>query len=566
MVKTKNLAEIPAKKEKKEKVKTLLPLVMMQLKDKFDFNYKASFKATLFKIVFALIKFILITAIIYIAFSLLSTLRLIDLNQGIPDKFLGVIFTIMILLSVLTCTIGLTKSLYYAKDNQLLLTMPTNRVNIFFSKLIVYYIYEFIRNITFILPILIAFGMVNGYAIIYYLWVIIAMFWLTGIIVSLGALLSIPAMLLSNFFRNFKPLQYIVIVALLAGGIYLVVSLINLIPENFDIVESWGTISKEIKIFMNNFKAWFLPIYFLLESIVGMRYGMIHKMFYGEQWLCLLGVFGAIVVLLGICYLVVRPLFFKIASSPFEYKKSYKLLNKKYLKKPSILSGLVKETKLILRNSTKMYTLIGMAIAMPIAILLLNRIFNAMDTKLTGKYMTIMFNMLMIMLFSLSSSTPLAHVYSEEGNSSYLMKTNPQPYFKSLIVKLLPNAIVMTLSILATVIIYKDFGGEFMNPVYMFLAIEGFYLGHLLWSAELDFMHPQNAQYASTGTHTNNPNEVKSTVYMFLLSVLVAFLTIFLIGEGVTKFWFKIALLGIIFFIIRFYFYCIKIKVYYKEK
>ena len=566
MVKTKNIAEMPAKKEKDKRNRTLLPLVMMQLKDKFDFNYKASFKATLFKIIFALIKFILITAILFIAFSLLSTLRLIDLNEGIPDKFLGVIFTVMFLLSVLTCTIGLTKALYYAKDNQLLLTMPTNRVNIFFSKLIVYYIYEFIRNITFILPILIAFGMVNEFSLLYYPWCFLSMFWVTGITISIGALLSIPAMLISNFFRNFKILQYIVIVGVLAVGIYLVVGLINLIPENFDIVESWGTISKELKVFMNNFKTWFLPIYFLMESVVGSRYGMIHKMFYGHQFLYLLAVFGAIILLLTICYLVVRPLFFKIASSPFEYKKSNKLLDKRYIKAPSFLSGLAKETKLIFRNSTKIYTLVGMAIAMPIAILLLNRIFNAMDTKLTGKYMTIMFNMLMIMLFSLSSSTPLAHVYSEEGHSSYLMKTNPQPYFKSLIVKLLPNAIIMTISILATVWIYRDFGGEFMNPIHMFLAIEGFYLGHLLWSAELDIMNPQNSQYASTGTHTNNPNEVKSTVYMFLLSVLVAFLTIFLIGEGIAKFWFKISLIGIVFLIIRFYFYYIKIKVYYKEK
>jgi len=81
MVKTKNLAEIPAKKEKKEKVKTLLPLVMMQLKDKFDFNYKASFKATLFKIVFALIKFILITAIILVLPEILQLLILMSVME-----------------------------------------------------------------------------------------------------------------------------------------------------------------------------------------------------------------------------------------------------------------------------------------------------------------------------------------------------------------------------------------------------------------------------------------------------------------------------------------------------
>ena len=186
-------------------MKTLMPLIAMQLKDKLDFSFqKSNWKQILFKTIFFFIKFFAITAVIYVGFMVLSILRLIDLASGIPDKFLGVLFTIMIILSILTCTIGLVKSLYYAKDNQVLLTMPTNRVNIFFSKLIVYYIYELFRNLTFILPLFIAFGMVNAYQFYYYIWVLIGLLFVTAIPVSIGALLSIPAMYVSNFFRNFN--------------------------------------------------------------------------------------------------------------------------------------------------------------------------------------------------------------------------------------------------------------------------------------------------------------------------------------------------------------------------
>lgn len=547
-------------------MKTLIPLVAMQLKDKLDFNPKANWKATLFKIIFAILKFVIITGLIYVGFYVLSMLRLISLGAGIPDKFLLVVFTFMLCLSFLTCTVGLVKSLYYAKDNQVLLTMPTSRINIFFSKIIVYYIYEFVRNITYILPLLIAYGIINNYAFYYYLWATLSLIWITGLSVMVGALLSIPAMFISTFFRNNKYLLYAVVVAVIGFGVWGIVSVINLIPENLNIIESWGTTFWQIQDFLSAFKSKMLPFSWVLESVIGSRYGVSHKLLYGKQWLCLLGVFATIAVLVGLCYLIVRPLYFHFASSPFEYKRSYKTKSKKNKKTIGFFSSLKTELLLYLRNSSKLFSLLGVAIGMPIAILLLNKIYGAMDTRLQGAYMTITFNILVTMLLLLSSSVTMSKVYSEEGNSAYLLKTNPKPYLSSLVAKIIPNALVMTLSLIATVIVLDKNASGFINAPLLFFCLEGFYLGHLMWSAELDIMNPQIAQYAATGTHTNNPNEVKSTIYAFILSILMAFLVFTLIEEGVTLFWIKAMILGITFFIVRLYLYVMKIKVYYKEK
>ena len=146
------------------------------------------------------------------------------------------------------------------------------------------------------------------------------------------------------------------------------------------------------------------------------------------------------------------------------------------------------------------------------------------------------------------------------------MKTNPQPYYKSLIAKLVPNAVVMTISILATCIVYANFANSLVNIPILFVSVECLYLGHLLWSAELDIMNPQNAQYATTGTHTNNPNEIKSTIYTFTLSIIFAFMAYFILGEGTMAFWIKASIVSAIFLGFRIYFYLTKIKVYYKEK
>ena len=79
-------------------------------------------------------------------------------------------------------------------------------------------------------------------------------------------------------------------------------------------------------------------------------------------------------------------------------------------------------------------------------------------------------------------------------------------------------------------------------------------------------MNPQNAQYASTGTHTNNPNEIKSTLYMFLIAIVVAIATKLILPEGVLTFYLKFMIIGLGLLALRLYLYIMKIKVYYREK
>ena len=134
-------------------MRALKTLVMMQLKDKIDMSFLSSWKKALFKTIFWLIKFALITAIIYLALYVLSYLRVVSILPGIPQNFMVCVFTLMLLLSLFVCTVGMSRSLYFAKDNQVLLTLPASRTEIFTSKIIVYYIYELIRNVTLFMDI-----------------------------------------------------------------------------------------------------------------------------------------------------------------------------------------------------------------------------------------------------------------------------------------------------------------------------------------------------------------------------------------------------------------------------
>ena len=548
-------------------MKNFKALVLMQLKDKIDTSCFKSVKATIFKVVLWLVKFVAVTAIIYFAFSLLSFLRLVALIDGIPQNFFSVVFTIMYILSIIFCTVGLMKNLYQTRDNALLLTFPCNRTMVFTSKLVVYFIYELLRNLTYLMPIFIAYGLINGLPFYFYIWLVFAYLIVTAIPVVVGGLLSIPLMYIVNFVKKYKWLEISILSIFGVGVVTCLILLIGAIPPNINIVGTWGTTYWEIQNFLTKFNSIFVPFSYLAIKVVGQRYGVTNELFTAKQWFALLGAIATILLVIGLIYLLVRPLYFKMASASFEYKKSHVKRIPNIKRHNSFVSVVKKELITDVRSSEKLYGIIFVLIGMPLAIYLLNQIYSAMDTRLSGANMVIAFNIMLISLMALSSSVAYSHIYSEEGASSYLQKTNPKPYIFGLFAKLVIPMVTTTIAILTSTIIFVCFVGyNAWQATLIFVLIELVYVGHLLWSAELDIMNPQTQQYKTTGTHVNNPNEIRSTLYALLMSALIAFLTYFFISESLQTVWYKVLIVAVAFFAMRLWLYINKIKVYYKEK
>lgn len=544
----------------------LKTLCKMQLKDRINLSFLKSVKQTIFKVVLSLLKFALITVVIYFGFYILSYLRLVSLLPGVPENLFEVIFTCLMLLSIVVCSFGLVKTLYFAKDNFMLLTMPVDRTKVFLSKLIVFYIYEFIRNLNYFLPLLVAYGLINKMPFYYFFWLVLAMFIITLIPVCIGALLSIPLMYIQNFVKSYKFLEYTLVVVLIAGVSVGLILVINSIPANFDLIGTWGTTFWNIQNFLNTFNKIFMPFTWMSIAIVGKRYGISNNLFRLEQWISILIILGGLAIIFGLTYLLVRPMYFHMASTPFEYKKDKVIKTIPNKKQNAFWSGVVKDFKLNFRTPSKFYSLVAVIIGLPTSIFLLNKIYSAMDTRLTGTNMSIAFNILLILLIALSSNTMLAHVYSEEGNARYQLKTNPKPQMNSLVSKLVINVIGMTLSILITVIIFASFLKiNVLNTILIFVFIESLYLGHMLHSVELDIMNPQTQRYQTEGDNLSNPNDIKSVIFAFLISIIFAFITYFLISENMNIVWTKVMLVAVVYMLIRTWLFVNKVKVYYKE-
>ena len=81
----------------------------------------------------------------------------------------------------------------------------------------------------------------------------------------------------------------------------------------------------------------------------------------------------------------------------------------------------------------------------------------------------------------------------------------------------------------------------------------------------MDIMNPQTEQYATTGGHSNNPNENKSNLFAFLLAFLFFIVSLLLFTEGITVAWIKVMCIALAFMIARIYLFFAKVQVYYKE-
>ncbi len=556
-----------ARESLRQNCKALVTLVKMQLKEKMDLSYIRSTRKLVFKLTWLVIEFAAITAIIAVIFHFVKLLSLFSLVHDIPVSVISLIFAVMLAISLVTDTIGLMKSLYFSKDNTVLLTFPATPALIFFSKLATYYVYELRKSFMFTIPMFIAYGIVKGYSLLYYPWLILMFLLISTVPVLLAALLSIPSMFVYVFLNRVKVLQYILYAALAGGAILLLWQLIGLVPENINFVESWGNTYWEIQAFLADYTKAFAPIYGFTELIVGKTVGLSNIIFHSDtlaHLLVLIGVGGA---LLGLCFLCSKPLFCRMAATPFEFKKRNAIKARRNRKLPPFLSAVRKEFLSGLRSNAFIKLGGVLVVIMPMAIYLLNKLYSAMNTRFLGTQMTVCFNIIVMLLILLMTNIDIASVYSRDGSSSYLNKVQPAPYVTLLVSKLVFPMIIALVGVYFTVQIFAiESSITVGNAVAIGIMIYGVYIAHLFSSAEKDIMNPQYEQYATFNEQTNNPNETASGISAMLISAVVFVAALFLSSRNDAGVWIKLSIVAVVAAGYKIFTYVSKIKAFYKEK
>ena len=556
-------------------MENLITLVKMQLKEKLGAKRVEKHGSKSFNILLsvftAILKFAMVTVLCGAFITVAKMFSLFNYPGYVPQSAISLAFLVMSAFSLLSCTVGLTKSLYYSRDNAVLLTYPCTPNQIFLSKIIIFYVFELIRNLSFIVPVFVAYFITHGYAFYYYIWLLFCFIFVSMLTVAIAALLSIPGMWIANLFNQHALLQKIVLVILVGSVIAGVFYAINLIPVNIDLRQQSPFIKKQIRNFVDGYaysnvqtKA-LNPVFNLTIVLLGSADFVSFSL--GGNLLRLLLLIGAIGVFAALSALIVRPLFYTMASKPFEFlKKNVKpKKNRVYNKK---IAAFVNEMLVAIKSSDRIYSNVAILFATPILIFFLNKVFAAMSIAELGQFMVSTVNVLIIMLILLNSNTYAASIFSKEGRSSYLIKTQPTNPFGLLVAKLVPNTLFVTLSLILTyIVMYKTCGLTGIDLFYLLAGIWFIYLAHLVLCAELDIMNPQNEVYATMGSSESNPNEAKATAIAFVLAFATAAMVFFILQKHEPyNLYLKILLVGIAAFAIKAFMFYQNVKLYYKEK
>ena len=551
-------------------MRNLLTLVKMQLIEKLNLKKTKLDGSKVFNtavsVLGEVLKFAVITALCTVVLFFVQLLNLFSLTGTVPSSVMSIVFSVMLLLSIFSCTIGITKAMYFSRDNAILLTLPCKPIQVYLSKFVIFTIFEFKKSFSFVVPLFIGYFITQGHAWYFYPWLIVCYVFISLLTVSIGALLSLPMMWILNIFKQHRYVQIGTIVITVAAAIFALFYAISLIPPHIDLRASWTSIFWYIQDFLKTYTITFRPLYDLTLMIVGDIKDMAIVLPFGSAIVKLLIVFAVSAVCFVAGILIVQPIFYKMASKPFEYLKK-KVAAKKNLSINPKITPFYNELLKVFKDSNRVFSNVGIMISIPILIFFLNKVFFAMNTKETGDNMVIAFNVLIILLIALNANTYAASIFSRDGRSAYLIKVQPTNPALLLLAKLVPNTLFCIISFAITfIILCVSTSLSVTNSLLLIFAILFIYLAHLMFCAQTDIMNPQTEIYATMGEHENDPNEGVATVTAFLISFVVCIVTLLLLGEGVGKVFTKLFLVGLGLFIYECWLFFSKIKLYYKEK
>ena len=551
----------------------LKTLVMMQLRDKLDLSFIRSTRSTIIKVVLSIVKLVVVTAVFFLLFYVCNILSLFYPSSFIPDTVVNVIFTLIQLMSIITCTLGLTRTLYMTADNKVLMTLPVSSTQVYVSKLILYYIFELKKNVTLTLPLFIAYGIVNGAILYYYPWLLFCFLFVSLVPVAIASIISIPTMFVWNFVKGHKWLQITLTVVVSALVIWGIVAVSGLIPTNIDIMGQWYAITLKIQDFLNGFARIFAPYYYLTLMMVGgtLRIGSV-RMIQGDTFMYWGIMLASVSALLALSFAVARPLFIYMASRQFEYeKRTVKPRANRVHKKRT--SPFFESLTMELKSSTFVISSIIQLVLPAIAILFLNKLYASMNTNYSGQVMTKAFNLLVMMVMTLAFNNTYASIYSKEGAARNILKTRPQKPIYTLFGRILFRAAVIVVSTLAVVIVYANVSSAKTSEIILMGMITLLVSeAHLLWCAEMDVMNNYADQYQTVGIQFDSPNERNATIISFLLAAFFAVMYYFvsdagLFGQnGSVSSLLKGLFVAILFTAARVYLFVTRAKLYFVEK
>ena len=457
-------------------------------------------------------KTILGMGVSYGIFDLLFFLIFGLINFKASENLLILVLFLMQVLSIVSCTISLSDTLYISKDNQMLLTYPVKHIYVYISKLVVAYILELYKSILFTFPLFMAYAtMVSGVMSVNF---VISLIFYSIILplfpVLIGAIISIPFVFFGKLLKKVNWLKAVMTLVLFVGLGVLTGFIIKILPNPIRIVALYNSFIKAFEEVVDNVNKFSLYNMFIGRALYGNK-PLLNDLF------AFLSLLGIAIVAVGVSL----PLFFKLASSANEHSVDKQYGDKNVVHKSTFFTFMRKELTLSIRNIGDFASNYLFLFILPFVLLIISAIFVRIDRNDLGVSMTYGFIGLITLIMLSASNTASATAISSEGTEFALLKTAPGKTSNIVWAKILINAILSFISLTITFILLSIFLDEFVVQsrlwiVYVFVLLID--IGLILWSIQLDILNPNMKEYANS----QNRGEIKNFSTSILIGVIVS--------------------------------------------
>lgn len=507
-------------------------LTLLQLSERFKFKKVENVKRLIGRIGKLFLGFVLVTAVVTLLFYLLHSVVFV-----VTPKIITFIIVFLQILSIVACSVGLLRTLYASKDNMILLSYPAKHFEVFMSKLLVYYIYEFIKSIFITLPIILGFGFVYGFFdFMYLISAIIITIILPIFPVLIGAIITIPILYIKKLINRYFILETLLLFVSLIGLFALFFFILTLIPRPLGIIEMYTSFVKLITKLITA-----VDSYSLFYQFVG-------NIFTNNN--ILLNYLFLILIMIGMVLLVAllsMPIFFKLASSSSEMATEKKRRKENKMHKNTFFTFVKKEWLLSVRNFGKFINDYIFLFATPYVLFIMMGIFTSISLTEFGVYMTVVFSGFVTLLMCCASNTDSALAITKEGSEFVLLKTVPANSANMVWAKIFFNLIYSTLMIIISFVLVIVFCPMFDTTTTgyhwpwlidnswlwaMMVAVLFINSGMIFWSLQIDIMNPKLREYATSGDTSGMSNGSKSILIGLIVAVVFTVFCLFVLTDS----------------------------------
>ena len=522
-------------------------LIAMQLRDRHR-------RRKVHPLVFVLLRVlavICITAGVWVVFFFFNNIMALRVDRA----FLLFLVGLILLISVIGNTNELMKTLYLGKDNPILFALPANHSEVFLAKLAVFCIDEFFKGLYTLLPIFLAFGLFAGLTVGYLLNLILLLVLLPALAVLLGAVLSMPAMMIRHLLKRLPWLT--LILGLVAGGfaVWGLIALMALVPVPLRLLALYTTFMGKVNVFIS----------VVNQYLFGVR-NLVNLLFAGRTVWDYLIVLGILAVLSVLVYFLAMPFYFRIVA---QYAESTSSKRHRPDKKARTVFGTfcLKEIRMIFRTPSVLGSYLYTLISFPVLMYVVNTLFAAINTDLQGDLLVISFNVLIGLVLCAAGNSMCANAVSSEGMEFWVLKTAPSRTYQIAWAKILVNGVASALSVLlgfVTLSLVTDL--SWTDRVFLLITLLLFDFAHLLWSFQFDLLDPHILDFAVRGTSASNPNVGRSVgIGLLTALILCLFCVFFFLKEGWMGGWIRVLCVAVAFCAVRLVLFTANLRVYFKR-